>query len=97
MNGAMDCYGRAAAALDTPGRAIEYNLASKLALTAAALSKAYDSHRLCAQDLPVLVDDTVKPTGGLGTANSGGEPGDKAPSRSEERAASNDEAKHAKK
>jgi hypothetical protein len=96
MNGAMDCCGRAAAALDTPARAIEYNLAAKLALTAAALCKAYDSHRLCAQDLPVFVDDTVKPTGGLGTANSGAESGDKAPSSSEERAASNDEPKHVK-
>ena len=97
-NGAMDCFARAAA-LDTPGRLIELNLGAKLTLTVATLTKALDDHGLRAKDLPIFVDDTVKPVRrrGLGTTNLGAEPGDKAPSSSEECAASNDEPKHAKK
>jgi hypothetical protein len=93
----MDCFSRAVAS-DAPGRPIELNLAAKLSLTAAALTKALDSHRVCAENLPVFVDDTVSNAGhrGLGTTTSRGEPGDKAPSSSEEGAASNDEPEHSK-
>ena len=82
-----------------PARSIELNLAAKLALTTAALSRALDSHRVCAENLPVFVDDTVSPARhrGLGTTNSGGDPADKASSNSGECAATNDDPKHAKK
>ncbi|MGB6949841.1 MAG: hypothetical protein WBD84_11715, partial [Methyloceanibacter sp.] len=90
-NGAVDCFSRAAA-LDTPGRPLELNLAAKLSSTAAALSKALDSHR--AQDLPFFIDDLVDTAGDRGSApSSGGEPkpGDSAPSSSEECSSSKDE------
>ena len=43
-NGAMDCFERAATS-DTPTRAMELNLAMRLSVTVAALSRALDSHR----------------------------------------------------
>ncbi|MGB6389748.1 MAG: hypothetical protein WBF23_09770 [Methyloceanibacter sp.] len=97
-NSAMDCFSRAAAGdTDTPGREIELNLAVKLSLTAATLGKAFDNHRVCAEDLPVFIDDTVSRVShrGLGMNTSGGKPGGNAPSSSEG-TASNKAPKHTK-
>jgi hypothetical protein len=54
--GAASCAERAVTA-DGPTRAVEFNLASKLCLTAAALSDALDRHRT--RKLPKYIDGSV--------------------------------------
>ena len=94
---AMDCFERAVN-MDHPIRTIELNLACKLALTTAALSKALDHHR--GGNWPVFIDDSVAMSG-YRTSKSSAEdvsPADKSqPANSEERTdASKDERKHSK-
>ena len=94
---AMDCFERAVR-LDHPIRAIELNLASKLAMTTAALSKALDEHR--GRDWPLFIDDSVASSGNRASkVGAGGEsPPDKSqPSSSKDRTgAAKDQPKHCK-
>ena len=59
-NAAMDCFARAGTS-NSSVRAMELNLASKLSLTVATLSKALDSHR--GSDWPDFLEEFVADPG----------------------------------